>query len=102
MRKWDRDPALLSDYGYLQGRAQPPSMLGSGLASGLIDVRLLCKACLGLFRGGQRSFPPLDLFTGNGLISRYNRAMEMRVAPSEQTPPNSPFEEDLALYMHRF
>ena len=38
MRKWDRDPALLSDYGYLQARAEPPSMLGSGLASGLIDV----------------------------------------------------------------
>jgi hypothetical protein len=48
MRKWDRDPALLSDYGYLQARAEPPSMLGSGLASGLIDV----IKCFQAFSGG--------------------------------------------------
>ena len=69
MRKWDRDPALLSDYGYLQARAEPPSMLGSGLASGLIDVikcfqeRLLCKACLGHFKHFQR----WNIFSGKDL-----------------------------------
>ena len=37
-------------------------------------------------------FPVSISFTGNGLVSRYNRAMETRVGPSEQTPPNSAFE----------
>jgi hypothetical protein len=56
-------------YGYLQARGEPPSMLGSGLASGPIDVikcfqeRLLCKACLGLFKHFQR----WNIFSGKDL-----------------------------------